>query len=509
MYNVMVVDDEKLTRTFLSGMIPKLNGNWKVSATASDGAEALELLETLSIDLIITDIKMPIMDGVILCEKVNLLYPNIHLIILSGYDEFQFAQKAIKHNVSYYLLKPINNNELAKALNEISVKINKLAEESKSHNRLLGLSNLYKKEIAIKFIQAVIHDSYVKTQALLPLIYEHRMEILKEEGIIMIIDVEPSVVNNLDFIKNKDLTSLLIYQITKDTLKKHNCYVFLDEENRTLVYITYNHSEPIKKICKELYNPVAKAFKLSTNYNLVGYIGDSVSEMLQIKQSYCTAITCMFDVILQNSANDNTLYFYSKNLVHADKKKLDSIISNYVYAVKSQDRLSIKHARDLFNEFPKNMGLYLFYVLKRSLENKNDFLPNSLNVEGILSKYENLTIVNSDNLSEASIIESAKDYINKNYSSPISLSIIAEHLSISPSYLSNLFHETVGISYIKYLTELRLNEACVLLRHKRNMTIEQITISVGYLSVKHFSYVFKKKYGMTPGQYRKQNTSIN
>lgn len=505
MFNVMIVDDEPLTCTFLSTMIPKLDSRWEVVATASDGKQALDLLASHCVDLVITDIKMPIMDGVKLCHHVYQNYPHIHLIILSGYGEFDYARQALNYNVFTYLLKPINNNELVNSLHQIAKKINKTTENNQSLKQLIGLSNLFKHEIAIKFLQAVIHNSYVKTQALLPLIYEHKMELLKEEGLIMIIAPAPHIINHTNYIKNQDLTNLLIYQLAKDSLKAQDCYVLLDEENRTLIYTTYTQDTSVSKLCEYLLRPIAKEFKLSTNYELVAYIGDSVSELLAIDHAYSTGVTCMFNAVSTNTNQNTPLYFYPSQKLCIDTNRLNTEVSNYIYAVKSSDLISIKHARSSFDSYPDSISLYLFYLLKNSLENRDDFLPTSLNIICLFNTYEALHLTNAGTSSDDSIIESAKEYIHKNYSAPISLSIIAEHLSISPSYLSNLFHDTVGVSYIKYLTELRLNEALILLRHKKNMTIEQITLAVGYLSVKHFSYVFKKEYGMTPGQYRKSS----
>ncbi len=311
MFNVMIVDDEPLTCTFLATIIPKLDSQWNVVATASDGEQALNLLPSLSVDLIITDIKMPIMDGVKLCHYVNLNYTHIHLIILSGYSEFEYARQALHCNVSTYLLKPINNNELLNALQHIAEKVNKNNKERQSLKKLVGLSNLFKHEIAIKFLQAVIHNSYVKTQALLPLIYEHKMELLKEEGIIIIIAPTPHIITHSHYIKNQDLTNLLIYQLAKDALKDKDCFVLLDEENRTIIYTTYTQDTPITKLLQDLYQPVAKDFKLSTNYDLSAYIGESISELLAINHTYSTGITCMFNAISKNSTPNSSFYFYS------------------------------------------------------------------------------------------------------------------------------------------------------------------------------------------------------
>lgn len=112
MYNVMVVDDEPLVREFLKETIPNLNNRFAVTADAMDGHEAFEIIMGHPIDLVITDIKMPVMDGLELCKRIRERYPDMQIIIISGYDDFSYAKKAIQYRVSEYLLKPIINEEL-------------------------------------------------------------------------------------------------------------------------------------------------------------------------------------------------------------------------------------------------------------------------------------------------------------------------------------------------------------------------------------------------------------
>lgn len=120
MYNLMIVDDEPLTREYFKLNIHKLDERWEVVAEAMEGSEALEILDKLNIDLVITDIKMPVMDGLELCKVVSEKYPNIKLVILSGYDEFDFARQAVKYGVVDYILKPIVKEELKSMLGKVA-----------------------------------------------------------------------------------------------------------------------------------------------------------------------------------------------------------------------------------------------------------------------------------------------------------------------------------------------------------------------------------------------------
>lgn len=119
MYRVLVVDDEQLVCDFLQMKIEGLNPRFQVPATASNGYGALQYLEKNHVDLVITDIMMPGMDGLMLCERIRKKFPDMYIVILSGYGEFEYAQQAIRYDVHSYLLKPINNDELAATLSEL------------------------------------------------------------------------------------------------------------------------------------------------------------------------------------------------------------------------------------------------------------------------------------------------------------------------------------------------------------------------------------------------------
>jgi two-component system response regulator YesN len=123
MYKLLIVDDESLTRLYMRQNISSLDEKWEVSGEASDGIEALEFLSRSKVDLVMTDIKMPVMDGLELCSIIHHDYPGQQVIILSGYDEFSYAQQAIRYDVDDYLLKPLIEEELLAALGKVSSRI--------------------------------------------------------------------------------------------------------------------------------------------------------------------------------------------------------------------------------------------------------------------------------------------------------------------------------------------------------------------------------------------------
>lgn len=133
MYRLLIVDDESLTRLYIRQNISKLDEKWEMAGEASDGAEALQFLASNKVDLVITDIRMPVMDGLELCAKMYHKYPGQRTVILSGYDEFSYAQQAIRYGVDDYLLKPVVEEELQAALQKAAANIGKDAGRLKAH----------------------------------------------------------------------------------------------------------------------------------------------------------------------------------------------------------------------------------------------------------------------------------------------------------------------------------------------------------------------------------------
>src|SRR5690554_2575635 len=170
MYNVLVVDDEPMTREYLTAQIPLLSKHWHVEAEAMDGLEALEAMQNRQIDLIITDIKMPVMDGIELCREVAAQFPGKKVMILSGYDEFTMAKEALRYGVREYLLKPLVKEELQAALDRISQELEHEKTKASFLQTLKHLSEDSKTMVTKNFLRALITDSNAEIKALYPLI---------------------------------------------------------------------------------------------------------------------------------------------------------------------------------------------------------------------------------------------------------------------------------------------------------------------------------------------------
>lgn len=236
----MIVDDEPLTREYMKINVPLIDNRWRVTAEAMEGCEALDILQKQQFDLIITDIKMPVMDGLELCSLISKRCPGQKVIIISGYDEFAFAKEAIRYGVHEYLLKPIVKEELQAALNKIAIQIERKKNEQLIYKTMVTLlAEDPKKQVVENLLKTVVpvsdivqlfesnnsqlnctaneHDIVKKT---IEYIYEHYSEPISLALIADKIGVSPCYLSNL-FHKNvgesyiKFLTKVRMEQAAK------------------------------------------------------------------------------------------------------------------------------------------------------------------------------------------------------------------------------------------------------------------------------------------------------
>lgn len=509
MFKVMIVDDEQLTREFLNNIIPALSNDWDVIGQAFDGQEAIDLLSEFEVDLIITDIKMPIMDGVALCQYIHENHPHIQVVILSGYGDFEYAKKAIDFNVTKYLLKPIVNDELQNALIEISNDLKLKKAEQLKYSRLLNASRQYKEELILKYLHAIISQSHVQIKSLLPLLYELEINLIEEEGVILLLQLSEETLSDSNAIKNQGLMKLLIYETaTKLTYNTSN-KVFIDSRNNTLIFIPINENTSLFEKIRKIFEPINNLFNNQTSYELICYVGNKENEELQLHNSYEHAKIAIIQSYFSNEASKITLY--NDREFHSIEQ-LTNLIASTAYTIKGHDHLSLMLMKDSLLDFSKHhikssfqysFCYYLLQQLSQLLSIEDDTYNGTLDIESILNYIYTCMNTLHTNKDNHSLVNKTKNYIYEHYQKPISLSIIAETLNVSSSYLSNIFHKSAGKSYIKFLTEVRLKQAATLLRSNRELTLEIITKKVGYISVKHFSYTFKKYYNISPGEYRK------
>lgn len=538
MYSVMLVDDEKLTLEYLKMTIPQQDSDWQVAAACSDGIAALEWLAHHRIDLIITDIKMPEMTGLELSRKVKELYPNQKIIILSGYDDFKFAQQAIQYGVRNYLLKPISLEDLRKALSEMKGILEKEKRESQAYARLLNMSESGKRQLALRFVKGVIDRAEPETRSLYPLI--HRMKISLLEGaarlLVFDLDMELLLDNGLP-VQDISLYQYMIYQMVLEISEnqKDPVWTVLDRFSHTVVLLSADTADGSLQKCKDLYHIVSEALQSQMKLSLSSAVSKPFTDIFEADKAYAQSIALLNAKVFLSPGSFYSAANYTPEIrqksasLHQAVSSLWAAVSdrnavNQELALSSILVLMPRYARPevlrfglhwiqgIFSKWDEEISEHkklCEQAILKLAENYADDTRESalrrfLSIAQLLSASGNS---GTGNIDENLLITEAKNYILANYAQPLSLTMVADELGITPNYLSSLFHRETGESYIKYLTRVRIDHAIQLMKENPQMKIYDIVEKVGYVSVKHFSYVFRQTKGMSPSEYQSRLTT--
>lgn len=530
MYKLIIVDDETLTRNFLKQIIPTLSNDWEIVGDATDGLEALELIKSQSVDLVLTDIKMPVMDGLELCKRIQNQYSHIHCVILSGYGEFDYAKKALKHNVYNYLLKPIINEELQNMLMDIASICEKEKRQKNKYSALIHSSAKYKEEITAKFLKAIITQNHIEIKTLYPVLSNLNQSLIETKGLIVILQItEDLLINNNISLSKLQILKQLLFETAKAQIINTSISIFIDLEDNTVLYVPSDNNCDFMDLIKHVYETINTTFYNESKINIFCTAGSKENDILNMNISYEYARTTFLQYLFHRDLK-STVFIYTKNLYNEKIKSLHSYINSIVYIIHNNDSIQLQLISEelgdfIFNNIINSKRMKFFCTFIRRLQNNinsnecSSINPYELLIESninlddlsclskLIIKISNCFIINDQKNNPIcdtnQLVEQAKQYIYNHYMEPISLSLIADKLSVTSAYLSNLFHQVEGKSYIKFLTQVRLKHAENLLKNE-NMNLETVTKKVGYLSVKHFSSVFKKYYQISPGEYRKR-----
>lgn len=507
LYKLIIVDDEHIIRDGL------MSFNWEdygFSAVfaAANAKEALNFISHNPVDLMIVDIKMPEMSGLELSKKVKELYHNTKVIILSGYKEFEYARKAIENNVYEYLLKPVDLDKLVKTLLKAKKdleKINFPIAQQKFLDHLLngkiksidaalekvdffemsldqnffmvGILNLAKEKRNLK-IQTEINK--------LLLINNLGLTYLKNNEIIFILNLQTNNTKE----RNKTLNKVL--KIVNSVLKNKDYFISFGRIHKNILSISNSYYEARITMENKFFNQEQMIFKAWEN----NYEKDFLFEYPFEEEN------TLIDSILMGNLEDCETKFNLlwESIINNKEKIKASIVKNIVIQFLNVVDRNLKG---------QNLGLEKVYNIKAPF---TDFVFNINTLNNMKKELYQLTQLAAKKINESNentvnntypIIEKSKAFIHENYSNKITLSSLAEHVALNPSYLSALFKKETGCNFIDYLTEIRLKNAEKLLENL-DLKIYQVGNQVGYNNSKYFCEVFKKNYGITPNQYRKK-----
>lgn len=531
LYRIMLVDDEEEVR---KAMIRKMDWEqlgFTVAGDAENGEDALEKLELLEPDVVMTDIRMPYMDGLTLVARIREKYPFIKILIFSGYDDFEYAKQAIKYRVTEYILKPVNGEELAEILKRVRISLD---EEIKQRRNISMLQESY--ENSLPMLREVFLNDLVSRGADLsgvaPKLKEYGVDILDARkwlaAVIHVDQVEQA--EEQELYRHQELIPISVRKLVEDHLKTYGRFtVFNSAEGITLIAaVDGNNSETglitlLEDTCKESRRMLGVSITVG-----VGYSCDTLQE---IRRSYQTAVDALGYRAIVGCGR--TIYINDVEPVNRGKLQFGAgeeaeLTAAIKFGTKDQIGETLQELAVRMDDAKVHDNQYQVYMLTivnclirlmqqydlkmsgmfDSEDHYADIIKRICRRESFAEEMIPIACRMNEALNQArdnttrKVIVEAKEYIQENYADPeLSVDVLCRHLHMSPAYFSTVFKKETGQTYVNYLTEVRLQKAEELLEQTDDKTYE-IAQKVGYQEQNYFSYVFKKKYGISPTKYR-------
>lgn len=533
LYRIILVDDEEEVRKGIIRKIDWAAAGFQVVGDAENGEDALEKIENLEPDVVLTDIRMPYMDGLVLTEKIRQKYPSIKVLIFSGYDDFEYAKRAIKLNVTEYILKPVNVEELTLILKRIKHNLDEEIEQKRNVNLL---RESYKNSLPIireHFLNDVVQGN-LPPETVEEKLEEYNIPIAgAKKWVAAVINVEPEVhteEKTLSLHEEQELIPISVRQLVEGKLDEY-CRSVMFSVSGELVALAaideYNSQTGLIAVLGD----ICKESKRILEVPITIGIGHSCTDLQDISSSFRSAQNALgYKAIIGAGStiyiNDVEPLYYGKLLF--DSKDESELIAAIKFGPEEKIESVVKGIVGKMDDAKVHVGQYQMYSLNvisciTRLTQQYDMTLSELmgeegsflNITDTIQKRDdfyhwllkaarsiNHSISEERDNTTKNIINEAKQYIMDNYQNPdLSVEMLCRHLHMSPAYFSTVFKKETGQAYIAYLTEVRLNKAVELLNTTDDKTYI-IASKVGYQEQNYFSYVFKKRFGISPSKYR-------
>lgn len=549
-YQVLLVDDEILVRDAIRENIDWEGLGFTLSGDCQNGKEAIEFVNERPVQVVLTDINMPYVDGIELSKYLYENFPETVIIIFSGFSEFDYAQKAIQYHVSEYLLKPVTAKELSQALRRTRKKLDEAQKQEQKLQKLTSTYKEYQKNAAL--IQSAALSNFVMHSREL----RESLRELQEMGItfkseyyrIAVLDIDLySDLYEADLEKQKEsaLMAFVVFNISEELLKQERLgYAYQDGNHRIQLILeseSFEQSGSRKslrseflcasvKMCERIQQEVHKALGMTVSAGL----GDCVADTNELYHSWESAREAL---TRRYSGGPGLIVEFDDKALQEEPTAQDYVLiqDQFAEAVRNHDSARANEALDEMEAsmrrklLEKNRACLQLAQLVRSVEEigqangldegllsreretvieqiaKQRSLPKAIRV---VKEYGAKVLKQLGSMSDSNgkrLATRASDYIEKHYMDPaLGLNEVCGYLGVSTSYFSALFKETTGETFMDLLIRTRIQKAQDLLEHTSLKNYE-IAERVGYSDPHYFSVVFKKMTGRTPTEYAREN----
>lgn len=516
-YSVLLVDDERIIREGIASIIDWENLGFSLCGTAQNGIEAINMIDSNPPDVVITDIKMPVLNGLELIERAKKQYPDIIFIVLSGHGEFEFASTAMKHGVKHYLMKPCNEGKIIEVLEDVKSELSQ--REDREEFILRNRQNMDK---VLPLVREQFIRDFIMNRAYTREEFEYYRKLLGiESSCVRLMLFQPegdygfeeilALVNIIETVIGKEILCF-------NTVVKNQVLLLIDA-------IPINEMTGFIGRIKETFN-YYNAKEINISYSDSGCF-EEAPLMYKDAQECLTysfylgggSVISRGDLISEGGKTDNDSMFFDYEKISASIKSgnvenVEREIDAFFKELKSA-KLGINIAKtycmELFlvlarqhraEDSDKYMKRVLEMQMMDSLDKIQQFLKEAgiklakLNYEGIVKRHGKL-------------VRTIIKHVNENIDNEnLSLKWLAsEVLFMNVGYLSKLFNKEMGEKFPHYLMKLRMEKARELIRTSEEDRVSEVARKVGFGdNAQYFSHLFKKCTGYTPSEYKRGKT---
>ena len=533
MYKVLLVDDEVLIREAIRENIHWEEMGFELIASCENGKQAMEVIERTPPDLVLTDIYMPYVDGIELARYIHEQCPDTRTVIISGYDEFEYAKQAVRYQVMEYILKPVTPAELTEVLEKARASLDEARAKNETLKKLKGAYRSNRPFLRGRFLHSLLKG-------------DERTEDL--EGKMRELEVSlPGSVFNTAIVEGDDLSPFVsrypgvrdelalfsIFNITQELIEQKGMgVVFQNMEEKTVVIFCGSTEEELEKNAGESLGAVRKTIRELLFIETTAGVGEAVSQLSKLYQSYEMARAALeLKWLLGGNQVLRSRMLSAGRSTPVDVSHWAERVSQAVKAAKPGEiEQTIRDFAQVLREARINRNRAIIYMQNLLLtvvnaadlaeEQENRILQEEKELMNRLYTYERLRDMATDVIaiccSLSRLLNEQRDsygkkqamraleYIEQNYmNSDVTLNSVCSYLAMSTSYFSTLFKTHTGETFIEALTKKRMEKAKSLLENTSKRAYE-VAEEVGFSDPHYFSVSFKKATGKTPTEYAKE-----
>lgn len=531
MPTIMIVDDEAIFRRGLRAMIAAAGDDWTIVADARDGYEALELLEKHRPDVVLTDIRMPRMDGLQLQKIARERFPELQVVVISGYEDFSYAQQSMRSGARDYLMKPVEREELLQVLEGLKRDWQAKRSEQQHEASLEGQELL--QQAADQLVAGIMRGS----------VQQHHLDLLAQIGIeltepyfnCMVIKLDKDSMD-LERYRQTDpsLFQLYIQQFVQEMIDLRMSgfsFVFSDSEVAALVNLP--NAEDGEQRLLEMAESVRRQIKSLSNLTVTIGIGRPVKGFESMLSAFREAQVALLyrlvvggDKVLAYEQAVKQQFFKSERRkwswealeqainegrLQGINELVDSVVAELCDHAHTPEQVHQQICKLLIHyyELSEDLGIAKAWLGGRdirgllieicSISSRAELTEQCRQLFGSLTA----VIAAGSKQLENDPISTALRYLKRHYVEPITLTDIADRVYLNAAYFSTLFKQRLGKTFIEYMTELRIADAKQRLA-STDEKIASLAESTGFSNIRHFNRVFKNETGVTPKEYRER-----